>query len=314
MTEPASALAPPPGLEDYVSPESELPDAALPSRGSVYHATGECRPCSWFWKPAGCLNGAECGHCHACPQGEIKARKKQRTAMLRLGLTTPKAVSRREEPRNVLPFGMTVDMEQLADRAQDQDESTTCSGSDHDNTMSFTSPSPAALLPPVDTLLDPITVFAPELLAMPATVQLEAPEEARRSSTEQDEPVKLHFGLAERLDILPPEYPVDKHLSEASGRRSVAADVSATMNVDATDEFPSQGSLLHGTGTCRPCAWFWKAGGCRNAKECLHCHLCPEGELKARKKSRHAAIRQGTYDSASPITHSASPSLPGMPC
>lgn len=61
------------------------------SEGSILHGTGECRPCAWFWKPTGCLNGAECRHCHDCPPGEVKSRKKGKTAMLRLGLATPKA-------------------------------------------------------------------------------------------------------------------------------------------------------------------------------------------------------------------------------
>eukprot|EP00928_Gymnodinium_smaydae_P028479 TRINITY_DN2170_c0_g1_i1.p1 TRINITY_DN2170_c0_g1~~TRINITY_DN2170_c0_g1_i1.p1 ORF type:complete len:419 (-),score=65.70 TRINITY_DN2170_c0_g1_i1:156-1307(-) len=51
-------------------------DAPLPSIGSVEHASGTCRPCAWFWKPQSCTNGAECRHCHLCPQGEIKRRRK----------------------------------------------------------------------------------------------------------------------------------------------------------------------------------------------------------------------------------------------
>jgi hypothetical protein len=48
----------------------------------------------------------------------------------------------------------------------------------------------------------------------------------------------------------------------------------------------SGGSALHGTGRCRPCAWFWKSKGCQNEENCGHCHLCPEGEIKARKKAK----------------------------
>jgi hypothetical protein len=56
----------------------------------------------------------------------------------------------------------------------------------------------------------------------------------------------------------------------------------------------SVGSALHGTGKCQPCAWFWKAGrGCQDGAKCDHCHLCPEGELKARKKAKVAAMRMG---------------------
>merc|ERR1712060_1007178 len=54
---------------------------------------------------------------------------------------------------------------------------------------------------------------------------------------------------------------------------------------------PSKGSALHLSGQCKPCAWFWKPQGCQNGKHCEHCHLCPEGELKERKKAKRAARR-----------------------
>ena len=60
---------------------------------------------------------------------------------------------------------------------------------------------------------------------------------------------------------------------------------------DAIDALPSIGSRLHGSGQCKPCAWFWKAEGCRNEAACGHCHLCPLGEAKARKQAKLAMIR-----------------------
>mmetsp|Transcript_95501 Transcript_95501/g.169575 ORF Transcript_95501/g.169575 Transcript_95501/m.169575 type:complete len:219 (+) Transcript_95501:48-704(+) len=68
-------------------------------------------------------------------------------------------------------------------------------------------------------------------------------------------------------------------------------------NAEPTD-LPSLGSALHGTGNCRPCAWMWKARGCMNAASCDYCHLCPEGELKNRKRSKIAAIRSGALASS----------------
>ncbi|CAE7875819.1 unnamed protein product, partial [Symbiodinium microadriaticum] len=57
---------------DYVdSPaaetDTELPEG-IPSVGSVWHASRQCRPCAWFWKPIGCANGSSCRHCHLCPE------------------------------------------------------------------------------------------------------------------------------------------------------------------------------------------------------------------------------------------------------
>eukprot|EP00933_Yihiella_yeosuensis_P018848 TRINITY_DN1536_c0_g1_i1.p1 TRINITY_DN1536_c0_g1~~TRINITY_DN1536_c0_g1_i1.p1 ORF type:complete len:348 (-),score=62.57 TRINITY_DN1536_c0_g1_i1:246-1289(-) len=60
-----------------------------------------------------------------------------------------------------------------------------------------------------------------------------------------------------------------------------------------TTALPSLGSELHGTGQCKPCAWLFKSRGCQNALSCEYCHLCPEGELKNRKKAKVAAIRMG---------------------
>lgn len=63
---------------------------------------------------------------------------------------------------------------------------------------------------------------------------------------------------------------------------------------------PSRGSVFHGTGKCRPCAWFWKQQGCQNAQDCGYCHICPEGELRSRKKSKVAAMRMGALAPAKP--------------
>jgi len=63
---------------------------------------------------------------------------------------------------------------------------------------------------------------------------------------------------------------------------------------------PSRGSQFHGTGKCRPCAWFHKPQGCQSAQSCSYCHLCPEGELKSRKKLKVAAMRMGALTPAKP--------------
>jgi len=60
----------------------------------------------------------------------------------------------------------------------------------------------------------------------------------------------------------------------------------------------SIGYALHGTGCCRPCAWFWKPQGCSNGRDCRHCHACPEGETKLRKKAKVVELRQSQTDAA----------------
>ena len=71
----------------------------------------------------------------------------------------------------------------------------------------------------------------------------------------------------------------------------------------------SKGSTLHQQGQCRPCAWMWKPRGCQNADTCEYCHLCPEGELKHRKKLKIAAIRMGALG---PSTDKAGMSRRGL--
>jgi len=38
------------------------------SAGSAGHASGECKPCGFYWSRKGCGNGEACRHCHLCPK------------------------------------------------------------------------------------------------------------------------------------------------------------------------------------------------------------------------------------------------------
>merc|ERR1712232_770194 len=76
---------------------------------------------------------------------------------------------------------------------------------------------------------------------------------------------------------------------------SAAAPASVTLGMGP---LASIGSVQHGLATadgqpaCQPCAWFYKASGCQSGKACHYCHLCPEGELKMRKKQKVVRLRQ----------------------
>jgi hypothetical protein len=81
---------------------------------------------------------------------------------------------------------------------------------------------------------------------------------------------------------------------QAPGARSADGSVlPVPPGLQPPPETPSHGSTLHQTGTCQPCAWFWKPGSCQNGLDCGYCHLCPESELKDRKKSKHVQMRLG---------------------
>ncbi|CAJ1348783.1 unnamed protein product [Effrenium voratum] len=53
------------------------------SAGSVLHVAGQCKPCSWFWRPQGCFNSGDCAHCHLCLPGELKRLKKAKQQAMR---------------------------------------------------------------------------------------------------------------------------------------------------------------------------------------------------------------------------------------
>ena len=53
----------------------------------------------------------------------------------------------------------------------------------------------------------------------------------------------------------------------------------------------SKGAADHGSGNCKPCAWFHHAEGCRHAGDCEFCHMCPVGEIKKRKKEKQRMIK-----------------------
>eukprot|EP00927_Polykrikos_kofoidii_P019119 TRINITY_DN18914_c0_g1_i1.p1 TRINITY_DN18914_c0_g1~~TRINITY_DN18914_c0_g1_i1.p1 ORF type:complete len:184 (+),score=6.86 TRINITY_DN18914_c0_g1_i1:119-670(+) len=55
--------------------------------------------------------------------------------------------------------------------------------------------------------------------------------------------------------------------------------------------YPSVGSRDHESGACRPCAWAWKEGGCRNGRDCQFCHLCSPGLLKVRRRQKTLMLK-----------------------
>jgi len=88
---------------------------------------------------------------------------------------------------------------------------------------------------------------------------------------------------------------VDHHSTTAAAAAATTASPATASaparKLDVRQPQGSTGAALHSTGGCMPCPWFWKAQGCLNGEECLRCHLCPEGELKARRRAKTAELR-----------------------
>merc|ERR1712217_319035 len=85
----AKAVEPAPPAPAVLSLASMLDTAPkvgspeMPTVGSAQHHLGECKPCAFFWKSAGCSNGVDCVHCHLCDAREKKRRQKEKKALFK---------------------------------------------------------------------------------------------------------------------------------------------------------------------------------------------------------------------------------------
>jgi hypothetical protein len=265
------------GTDDQMDSNSlEFPPGLGPQRGSQLHGSGMCQPCAWFWKPDGCKAGPECDYCHLCPEGELKARKKQKHTLMRLGLVTPKAPS--EAARNVAFDGKESG---AVDLQESDPESTSAAGSDLN-----------ARKKQNQTVMR-LGLVTPKASESSRNVSFGGEEGAQvgHQESDQESTTAAGSGLEEAGSGSDADAGAEKQAPGA--RNAEGALLPVPPGLVPPPETPSHGSTLHRTGTCQPCAWFWKSGGCQNGVQCSYCHLCPESELKERKKSKHAQMRLG---------------------
>lgn len=92
---------------------------------------------------------------------------------------------------------------------------------------------------------------------------------------------------------------VDEVMCASPGLPPPSISTLAAPGLSGERSLVSLGSAAHSTGNCKPCGFFWKAGGCQNGQLCLHCHLCPERAARQRRKARkseHRAVpEEATY-------------------
>lgn len=85
-------------------------------------------------------------------------------------------------------------------------------------------------------------------------------------------------------DTSSPYSPFSSAHDESTEReRRVSVDSAASVQSEGR---PSAGSALHAADACKPCAWFWKAQGCKWGDECRYCHMCPSDALKNNGRQR----------------------------
>lgn len=286
------SLGAPPGLA--TSAQATVPvslnASVLPSKGSVTHGSGNCRPCAWFWKQQGCSNGDDCRHCHLCPEGEIKTRKKTKVDTMRKDKQDGEPDDEQEE--------------------QEQD------GSGEGPQfippgLPLVPPPGLGLIAPTHDPLAPMTVSldpaAPSYDSIPSVGSSQHAsgdcrpcawfwkaagcsngKDCRHCHLCPDGEIKNR--KKDKVDTMRSEKSMDSNASPKHNSQSQSSPQQPQQLADDGEDCP--GSSLHGTGHCRPCAWFWKPQGCQNGEECRHCHLCPEGEIKNRRKEKVANLRE----------------------
>lgn len=69
----------------------------------LLHARGECAPCSFFMKKAGCANGDLCRHCHVCKKkAKPRLGKNQRLRYMRMADGIVEGMKQSKEPTTVM--------------------------------------------------------------------------------------------------------------------------------------------------------------------------------------------------------------------
>eukprot|EP00747_Dinoflagellata_sp_TGD_P088925 gnl/TRDRNA2_/TRDRNA2_164156_c2_seq6.p1 gnl/TRDRNA2_/TRDRNA2_164156_c2~~gnl/TRDRNA2_/TRDRNA2_164156_c2_seq6.p1 ORF type:complete len:537 (-),score=108.85 gnl/TRDRNA2_/TRDRNA2_164156_c2_seq6:215-1825(-) len=277
---------PPPGLEIVdgkpvlasKSP-SKIQSDELPSRGSALHASGQCRPCAWFWKPQGCENGKECGHCHLCPKGELQSRKKEKITKMRASTESEQESPESQEVELPMPKtdGDTEGAHMLGPPGL----------------LPVDLPSKGAELHGTGKCRPCAWFWKPQGCSNGKECgHCHACPEAELKNRKKEKQAILRSQNGNENE--------EDNGQDAEG--NYYGDCMSPYNMEYMSmnpfsvppilgSLPSYGSMLHGTGRCRPCAWFWKAQGCQNGQECGHCHICPDGEIKARKRVKVAVMR-----------------------
>mmetsp|Transcript_114815 Transcript_114815/g.364844 ORF Transcript_114815/g.364844 Transcript_114815/m.364844 type:complete len:526 (-) Transcript_114815:574-2151(-) len=262
------------------TPGIPLP-ADVPSRGSILHVSGDCQPCAWFWRPGSCQNGIECGHCHLCPQGEIKARRKQKnTTMRSVGSGTPKVQTLDEEPHWIAGVSFPTDLLQ-------EPQKVTLRGA-----SAFSSESSALDATPG---CDGNLMLPRKVSFCPSSTGVVPMRSEGWGGGGSDKSAARHARIMAFLEEQR-DFEADADAAEPHETKSAVGHKGSKPDGPAE----SVGSALHGTGQCRPCAWYWRPGSCQNGAECNHCHTCSEGEIKFRRKGKQVVLRSGSALPRSP--------------
>jgi len=120
--------------------------------------------------------------------------------------------------------------------------------------------------------------------------------------------VSSHAGRVQEVEVEVEQKHINQHFSfqeveEMDGQGvhievSSSSQANSSSHIELTDKeiMPgaswSTGSTGHDFQNCKPCAWNWKPSGCSKGSSCEFCHLCEDGELKAKKRDRRVQARR----------------------
>mmetsp|Transcript_154461 Transcript_154461/g.375014 ORF Transcript_154461/g.375014 Transcript_154461/m.375014 type:complete len:132 (+) Transcript_154461:109-504(+) len=107
---------------------------------------------------------------------------------------------------------------------------------------------------------------------------LEAKGEGKRCEVEKAAETVKHR-QQEDQSALKQSFPEDTHSSEV-----LSSDFSKETEGSTFSSQTQPGEVnSHQAGTCRPCGFFWRPGGCAKGAACTFCHICKPNHLKAKE-------------------------------
>jgi len=288
-----------PILADSSAPEEDNVSGEplqLPSLGSANHNSGDCNPCAWHWKAGGCRTGASCTHCHLCPEGTRKAKKKAKAAAFKHQTEVALAEQEQDEHREAVPVdsGSTPSPVSITGdglkssllQAYEAHDTVDAIGTVKVKNTFIQLDMPAASSMTLDS--------SPPLKTAPGDFF----KRLFKTQAVISEPAFLRTPepgfLSPRADLFPPGDLFPPTPTCSFRTQPFASNLANIISIEAATaqnapsyvvEKPLTGIEAHAAGKCTPCAYFaHKKDGCRLGDSCQFCHTCKKGEIKKRKK------------------------------
>jgi len=289
----------------------------VPTVGSIEHVSGNCKPCAFYYKQ-GCENGVQCKFCHLCEAGEKRRRQKDKKTQFRQSAKEQEV----DQQGDVITSLSSQQLESLSSPATERLPRPPALDLQDDLDVAMPIATPQQPWPktpsecwsptPSYTNMSGVNVGPSMYLeswelgaAMFFTPFVVPPVEEAPwlwpAMLPPAPPASLGMTCASPLDYLTPPT-CEAALVPNSSSVLRLADTIQEPELGAA-EAPNVGSMNHRFGTCKPCAYLHKQGGCSNGADCPFCHLCEAGEKKKRQKIKKGQVQsmKREAETATPI-------------